>query len=106
MNRAQQSIKRNKELLDGFVARAAAKNTKGVKEHGGGLQNKDTTHEIAGEIMDLVNYWVELEKQIERLVKAADEIAATEELSSANITELQIALSPFLEKAETKPPKK
>jgi hypothetical protein len=67
-----QSATRNQKLLKHFMRRAAEKNLKGIREHGGGLEHKNTLPEIMAEIMDLVNYAVEHEEQVGKLVAAAE----------------------------------
>jgi hypothetical protein len=58
-----QSRRRNRQLIAVFAERAVAKNDRGVAEHGGGLQFKNTLPEIMDETFDLVNYLVEHEEQ-------------------------------------------
>jgi hypothetical protein len=102
-SQASKSKKRNRALIAKFAARAIAKNDRGIIEHGGGLSEKNTLPEMMAEIMDLVNYAVEHEEQVEKLVAAATRIAdryifnsPTGKTSSDEITALCAALAPFL----------
>jgi hypothetical protein len=100
-----QSAARNQKLLKHFMQRAAEKNLKGIREHGGGLEHKNTLPEMMAEIMDLVNYAVEHEEQVGRLVAAAEILMANADgiiISYQPLQQLRAALAPFLEKTETR----
>jgi len=71
-SQTSKSKKRNRALIAKFAARTIAKNDRGVKEHGGGLERKNTLPEMMAEIMDLVNYAVEHEEQVGKLVAAVN----------------------------------
>jgi hypothetical protein len=95
---SSQSRKRNRDLIAKFAARTIAKNDRGIKEHGGGLEHKNTLPEMMDEIMDLVNYAVEHEEQLGKLVVAADALILNHETLYQCRCErlLRAALAPFL----------
>jgi hypothetical protein len=96
------SAARNQKFLKHFMQRATEKNLKGIREHGGGLERKNTLPEIMAEIMDLVNYAVEHEEQVGKLVAAAYIILANADqylFDYAAIPKLRAALAPFLNKS-------
>jgi hypothetical protein len=98
-----QSAARNLKLLKYFMRRAAEKNLKGIREHGGGLEHKNTLPEMMAEIMDLVNYAVEHEEQVKALVDAAVYVQVSWDWGSdrdtaQGVEKLRGALAPFLNK--------
>jgi hypothetical protein len=95
---ATKSKTRNRALIAKFAARTIAKNDRGIREHGGGLEHKNTLPEMMAEIMDLVNYAVEHEEQLGKLVVAADALILNHETLYQCRCErlLRAALAPFL----------
>jgi hypothetical protein len=104
-SQTSKSKKRNRALIANFAGRTIAKNDRGIKEHGGGLEKKNTLPEMMAEIMDLVNYAVEHEEQVEALVDAAVYVQVSWDWGSdrdtaQGVEKLRAALGPFLNKPE------
>jgi hypothetical protein len=70
----KESSKRGFDLAEKFRQQMVEKNERGIKKYGGNLKDKNAFKEAKAEILDLANYFMEAEEQINKLVRAADNI--------------------------------